>query len=518
MDPASAARPRGAPPALLRLGKYELLQRIAVGGMAELFAARTVGQHGFEKIVALKRILASHADDEQFIRMLLAEARLAATLHHPNIAQVYDVGDVDGSYFFTMEYVFGQDLRQIVRAIQARKEWLTPDLILQIIIGTAAGLHYAHESEDGDGNPLGIVHRDVSPSNILVSFTGSVKLVDFGIARVSALQANTGLGALKGKVPYMSPEQCRGEPLDRRSDIFSLGIMLWELTMKRRLFTGDNDLVVAGKICNEDVPRPTTLIPGYPPALEAIVLKALARDRDQRYATAEELQLALEQYATDNKILLSSARLAAFMSDLFADLIKTTKASLREKIASSTGMFAVFGEEALAAASAARLRAAQSHTEGESTMADAAAIAGDNADSQMSLTRPEPSRLPRRRLLLGAGIGLAAALALTMIFTGGEPAAHAPPPTPAPTVVAAPVPPPTPTPTPTPAPAPVPVKVATPEPEVAMVPDEPAEATPTATSTPTGKKLTTKKRGGKTSKPTTKKSTNWDPDSPILPP
>ena len=491
------------PTALARLGKYELLTRIAVGGMAELFVARTLAQHGFEKLVALKRILASHADDEQFIRMLLAEARLAATLHHSNIAQVYDVGDDNGTFFFTMEYVVGQDLRQIVRAIQAKGEWLAPEHILQIAIGTAAGLHYAHDKEDGDGNPLGIVHRDVSPSNVLVSYDGSVKLVDFGIARVTALQGNTGMGALKGKVPYMSPEQCRGEPLDRRSDIFSLGIILWELTLRRRLFTGENDLVVAGKVCNEDAPPPTSINPDYPPALEAIVLKALARNRDDRWATAQELQLALEEYARDQRLLLSSAKLGAFMAGLFAALIKTTKANIREKIASSTGLFPVPLEFVAANASASSASRPSQQFVNEATTSGLLPLP-DDRDNEQALTRPEGTAPRSRRRLYGlVGGGALAVLLLVFAFGGEDPPAPAP--APVPVVV-----------------APAPVVARTPDPivlvdEAPVVPPTSAPATPTRTPDPKPTQAT-RKRAGKSTKGTSKKPSNWDPDSPLLPP
>ena len=495
----------------MRLGKYELLSRLGVGGMAELFIARTTAQHGFEKLVALKRILASHADDDQFIQMLLAEARLAATLHHPNIAQVYDVGEVDGTYFFTMEYVFGQDLRKIVRAIQGRGIWLAPELILQVIIGTASGLHYAHEKEGSDGELLGLVHRDVSPSNILVSHDGGVKLVDFGIARISAMQSNTAAGALKGKVPYMSPEQCRGDPLDRRSDIFSLGIMLWELTTRRRLFAGENDVAIAGKICNVDAPRPSTLVADYPPELEAIVLKALARDRNARYSTAQELQLDLEEYARDQRLLLSSARLAAFMGDLFADQIKATKADIRQQIASHTGMFAVTTEDSspgaaavVASTQAPKLPAPRPDTN-DATWADA----HPGEPQELNHTDIEMSAPPRpgRRLWLGLAGGAALLLTVTMAMRGGDQ------PTPGPTLE------------PTPAVAPVVVPVVSTPPAPPVEPVVPAP-TPTVASDPDllvpddaaprpGKP--TKKRSGKTTGKT-KKPTNWDPDSALPPP
>jgi serine/threonine protein kinase len=516
MNPAGAARQRDAP-SLVRLGKYELLSRLGVGGMAELFIARTTAQHGFEKLVALKRILASHADDDQFIQMLLAEARLAATLHHPNIAQVYDVGEVDGTYFFTMEYVFGQDLRKIVRAVQGRGAWLTPELILQIIIGTASGLHYAHEKEGGDGELLGLVHRDVSPSNILVSHDGGVKLVDFGIARISAMQSNTAAGALKGKVPYMSPEQCRGDRLDRRSDIFSLGIMLWELTTRRRLFAGENDIAIAGRICNDDVARPSSIVADYPPELEAIVLKALARDRNARYSTAQELQLDLEEYARDQRMLLSSAKLAGFMSDLFADQIKATKADIRQQIASHTGMFDAANEDSSPGA------AASSSSSRKPSVAPVAAPRADNDATWADARHGDPLELnhtdiempppqSKRRLLLGlAGGGAALLLILVMALSRGAPEPTPPVATPA-TVVT----PPAPVPEPVVTPPVVTPGVVTPPvvtPPVAdadlILADDPPKPTP-------GK--STKKRSGKTTGKTTKKPTNWDPDSALPPP
>src|SRR5690606_23277729 len=208
LDPAVSGV--GLPGSLL--GKYQLLRRIATGGMAELFLARATAIHGFEKLVVLKRILPQHAESEDFIRMFLAEARLAATLHHPNIVQVYDIGEEDNNnVFFTMEYVQGQDLRKLVRAARKAEKALPLEHILHIVMGIAAGLHHAHEKIGLDGRPLGIVHRDVSPSNVLVTYEGGVKIVDFGIAKAATAQTATIAGTLKGKIPYMSPEQCRGE-------------------------------------------------------------------------------------------------------------------------------------------------------------------------------------------------------------------------------------------------------------------------------------------------------------------
>ncbi len=487
------------------LGKYELLARLGVGGMAELFVARTTAHHGFEKLVALKRVLASHADDEQFIRMLLAEARLAATLHHPNIVQVYDVGEEDGTYFFTMEYVFGQDLRKIVRTVQARGAWLSTELILQIIIGTAMGLHHAHEQEGSNGEPLGLVHRDVSPSNILVSHDGGVKLVDFGIARVSAMQSNTAQGVLKGKVPYMSPEQCRGEQLDRRSDIFSLGIILWELTTRRRLFAGANDIVIAGKICSGEVPRPSSVVASYPPELEAIVLKALAHDRYDRYATTQELQIDLEEYAHNARMLLSSAKLASFMSDLFADQIKATKADIRHQIASRTGMFEIVDED-----SGPR---GPGSNPGHFAHSDPTAVTRTDSEPTSGNARPVDTHelnhtgieRPRRHLWLPFAGGGAVLLALALALTRGAPQA-APVSAPAPSGPVLVTPPVTP---PVTAPPPGPVLVTTPPRTLPVVTQPPAPVP----DPPTRKKPPGTKPPGKTKTPT-----NWDPDSPLPPP
>ena len=216
-----------------RLGRYTLLRSLGAGGMAELFLARADGIEGFAKLVALKRILPHKATNERFVRMLLNEARLVAALSHPNIAQVYDIGLAHGEYFFAMEYVHGQDLAHILHRAPGRRIHL--ENALHVAIGVCAGLHCAHMARDPSGQPLDIVHRDVSPSNVLVSYQGAVKLVDFGVAKAATLVSETREGVIKGKYGYMSPEQCLGDPLDRRSDVFAVGILLWEMTVGRRL-------------------------------------------------------------------------------------------------------------------------------------------------------------------------------------------------------------------------------------------------------------------------------------------
>jgi serine/threonine protein kinase len=293
------------------------MKRLAVGGMAEIYLARASGSEGFEKLVALKRILPQHALSEEFIGMFLNEARLAATLHHPNIAQTYDIGSDGGSYFFTMEYVHGEDMRTLLKAAAKSGQGMPLEHAINVILGVCGGLHHAHEKRGQDGKPLGIVHRDVSPSNVLVTYDGAVKLVDFGIAKATSHRAETRVGTLKGKIAYMSPEQCRGEPLDRRSDVFSIGILLYEFTTGHRLFKGDNEFAILNLIVNQDVTPPSQIRPGYPPLLEQIVLRALARERDQRYSTAEELQSDLEGFAREMRLGVSAIALGRFMEALF---------------------------------------------------------------------------------------------------------------------------------------------------------------------------------------------------------
>lgn len=294
--------------------------------------------HGFEKLVVLKRILPQHAESEDFIRMFLAEARLAGTLHHPNIAQVYDIGEDAGAHFFTMEYVQGQDLRKIVRAARRAQRPIPLEHILHIVMGVAAGLHHAHTQVGLDGQPLGIVHRDVSPSNVLVTYEGSVKIVDFGIAKAATAQVATIAGTLKGKIPYMSPEQCRGEIVDCRSDIFSIGTLLWELTTGKRLFSGENEFAILNRVAKGDVPLPSSVRPEYPPELEAIVMRALQSDPEQRYSQAIDLQIDLEDFAREARLPVSSARMAKFMAELFEEEIEAEHRDLTNPAVASASL------------------------------------------------------------------------------------------------------------------------------------------------------------------------------------
>ena len=334
MEGLASERPESAEPASgkpVTLGKYELIKRIATGGMAEIYLARVSGLPGFEKIVVLKRILPQLASNQEFVQMFLDEARVAATLHHPNIVQMYDIGAVDGNYFISMEYLHGEDLRAIARAMRAKGQDRVPlEHALGIVVGIAAGLHYAHEKVGFDGKPLHIVHRDVTPQNIFVTYDGGVKLVDFGIAKASNRASETRYGSLKGKIPYMSPEQCRSEPLDRRSDIFSLGILLYELTTSMRLYRGQSEFEVLKQIVEGEIKKPSEVRQGYPAPLEAILMKALAKRREDRYQTARELQADLEAYIRQERLVVSPIAMASWMESLFGQKIEAWRDAQRE--------------------------------------------------------------------------------------------------------------------------------------------------------------------------------------------
>jgi len=286
--------------------------------MAELFLARTVGPSGFEKVVALKKILPKYTERQRYISLFCDEARLAASLNHANIVQVYDIGIDSGNYFFAMEYLHGQDVRSILHRAWREGEKVPLRFAVQIAMQVADALHYAHEMKRPDGSLVDIVHRDVSPSNIIVTYDGAVKLLDFGVAKAATRTVKTRTGTLKGKISYMSPEQAKGAPVDRRSDIFSLGIVLWEMITTSRLFRGENDLATLQLIINVPPKKPSEARPDCPPELERIALKALSQDITERYQTADELLRDLEAFQREADIGPSATALSVYVSELFA--------------------------------------------------------------------------------------------------------------------------------------------------------------------------------------------------------
>ena len=300
-----------------KLGRYEVVKHLARGGMADLLVARASGLQGFERHVVLKCLRSQQAEDAAFVDMFVTEARLAGALHHHNIVQVLDIGQEDGKHFFAMEYVHGEDVRRLLEQLSARKSQPPIQHVVAIMTAVAAALHHAHEQKGSDLKPLGIVHRDVSPANIIIAYDGNVKVVDFGIAKAAMRTSETQAGMLKGKVPYMAPEQCTGKPVDRRSDVFALGIVLYELVTVRRLFKGDNEFFTMSALVQGEIPRPSLHRADLPKPLENIILKALAREPSDRYQTAEEMRAALEDFADKAGLRMSTSTLANYMKKLF---------------------------------------------------------------------------------------------------------------------------------------------------------------------------------------------------------
>jgi serine/threonine protein kinase len=302
---------------MARVGKYELIRRLAIGGMAELHLARQSGVEGFEKTVVVKKLAPNHAKNESTVRMFLNEARIAARLSHPNVVQIYELGEEEGHYYIAMEYVHGRDLRGIQEEAASQEKPMPHGLVAHLIDCVCRALHHAHTLSTPDGRPMGLVHRDVSPQNVLLTFGGDVKLVDFGIAKATKFAAETQAGLLHGKYAHMSPEQCRGEDLDARSDVFSAGILLYELACRTRLFQRRTDFATMRALLEEPMPPPSAVSDEVPDDLESIIMHALARDRDQRYATAQEMQLDIEKAIRENGWEVGPRIGAAYMASLF---------------------------------------------------------------------------------------------------------------------------------------------------------------------------------------------------------
>lgn len=303
-------------PAPLMLGPYELTHRLATGGMAEVYLARREGPHGFQKVVAVKRILPQLAQDADFVAMFVDEARVCARLAHPNIVQVFDFGEQDGELYMAMEYVDGTTAARLVRAAAARGEEVPLDAALYIALGVLRGLNYAHNARDDDGRPLDLVHRDVSPGNVLIDRSGAVKLTDFGIARAAEIERRTDAGQLKGKLGYMSPEQVVGRELDPRSDLFTVGIVLAELVMLRPLFSGPSEIDVLMRIRDADISVLDRSAAKVPEDVRAVLYRALARDRALRYPTAATFAEAIEEILRRRRMQVGPAKLAGWIERL----------------------------------------------------------------------------------------------------------------------------------------------------------------------------------------------------------
>ncbi|MGZ3774586.1 MAG: protein kinase domain-containing protein [Pseudobdellovibrionaceae bacterium] len=300
-------------------GKYILLERLAAGGMAEVYLSKSTGAIGVNKFVAIKRILPQYSDHQEFIEMFKEEAKIAVNLNHSNVVSIYDFGVEKNQFFLVMEYVEGRNLRQVLNELKKANTQFTIEQIAYIVKEIAAGLDHAHRCIDGTtGRPLNIVHRDMSPQNIMVSFEGEVKIIDFGIAKAETQMEATKTGTLKGKYGYMSPEQADGQSIDPRTDIFSLGIVLWELLANDRLFTSNSEAAILRKIRECQIPAIRKINPSVPPELEVILNKALAKDKGLRYQTAAALHRDLNRFLNTQYPEFSPHDFSIFMKNTFS--------------------------------------------------------------------------------------------------------------------------------------------------------------------------------------------------------
>jgi serine/threonine-protein kinase len=313
------------------LGKYQAFARLGSGGQADVLLAVAQGPMRFNKLVVLKCLRREVAEHPELVTMFVDEARLAARLSHPNVVHTFEVGEHAGTYFIAMEYLDGQPLNRLMR-VRGLEEHLTPPKWAYLISEALAGLHYAHELADYDGTPLQIVHRDVSPHNIFVTYDGAVKLVDFGIAKATVNASRTETGVVKGKAAYMAPEQAYGSPIDRRADIFAMGIVLWEGLTGRRLFEGETISIVL-KLVNDEVPRASSVRRGIDPELDAIVARALAKDPAQRWQTADEMREALDAYVRSTGSVIRKAEIGEIVSEAFAELRTAVHAQVQGHMA-----------------------------------------------------------------------------------------------------------------------------------------------------------------------------------------
>lgn len=315
------------------LGRYELLMPVAAGGMAMVWAARLKGTRGFQKIVAIKTMLPKLSDDSQFEQMFLDEASLASQVRHPHVVEILDLGEQDGVLFLVMEWIDGMPLNQLMKAAKAAGGMPLP-IAVRIVMQACAGLHAAHELKDGKGKLVGLVHRDVSPQNILVTYDGVTKVVDFGVAKATAAGGgSTAAGQIKGKVGYMAPEQIEGEDIDRRADVFAIGIVLYALTTGKHPFRKESDAATMYNICSpQPVLPPRKFLPDYPESLERVILRALAKSPDQRYDSANSMLRDLDRALPPGDRANTDEDVAHFVRRLVGDKLEERRATLGDAL------------------------------------------------------------------------------------------------------------------------------------------------------------------------------------------
>jgi hypothetical protein len=411
-----------------KLGRYELIAPLATGGMAELYLGRLRGRGGFEKLVAIKQMKAHLSDDPGFVDMFLDEGRIAARLTHPNICQVYELGDDDGQLYMAMEYVPGVPLSTILAALPRTTDGFDLRVSAGILVQVSEGVHFAHEHKADGGVAAPIVHRDVSPTNLLVTGEGVCKLVDFGIAKVLTEVSHTRTGVLKGKPAYMAPEQIRAEPVDRRSDVFALGVVLWECIAGKRLFQGDSDFLIWQQITQTAVPRLRDLRPEVPPGVDEVVQRAVAKDPAQRYESARAFAADLRRSVASVGGPLEPAGLAMYLTTLCADAFAARTAlvtaalagedentdEVRRVTARNAAIAAAAGAEPTATASIRLREHTAQMSPGASTSMPLGFDAGDE-DADLDAP-PRRSRWPLAMLAVAAAV---AGVLLALAIAGG---------------------------------------------------------------------------------------------------
>ena len=392
----------------MKIGKYEILTQLTSGGMAELFLGYTAGPGGFRKYVVVKRILPDAKDNEQFVKMFLDEARITAAFNHPNIGQVFDQGEDGAGLYLAMEFIAGQNLNQVTGACAKKRAVLPIGLSASVVHDLALALHYAHTFMDPAGKSFPVIHRDVAQKNVMLTYSGVVKLLDFGIAKARGSLGRTNVGTVKGTTGYMSPEQVRGEALDGRSDVFSLGVVLWEMTTGRRLFSGETEIDEMKQILSAPIPRPSELVPVIPETLSDITLRALSRERSDRFPTAKDFARAMQLACPE--LLFDQDQRATFMAEMFEEKVAATQALLEsaggemEKSAVLNAVSLLRGDSgnsfpelnAVSAKPKTRKRAAHvAPAKRRATHGELEAKVAEQAVAIALLTGPEQPRVPR---------------------------------------------------------------------------------------------------------------------------
>lgn len=379
-----------------------------------VWAARLRGTRGFQKIVAIKTLLPSMASDPQFEQMFLDEAALASRIRHPNVVEVLDLGEQGGVLYQVMEWVDGETLRAIMKASARAKRRVPPGIAVRLAIQACAGLHAAHQLKDDEGQLLGLIHRDISPQNILVTRGGVAKVADFGIAKLTRQGVQTDNNMIKGKVGYMAPEQVIGESLDHRIDIFTLGVVLYELTTGKHPFRGENDVATAANVCTKELAPPDKIVSDYPPLLAKVVTRALEKRREDRFATANEMLRALDQALPPGKRVITDDEVAAYVNELIVDkqgpvLAAAVRAADEEEESSLRSTNVVFNETAM-------LDEMQGFGGSVRTSATLSSSDLGSVLASESIIQAAPPRRPLAAGLLGAFLALGAAGVILLVI------------------------------------------------------------------------------------------------------